>query len=132
MPEDVIQAFAGQIAHRDVRRLEPFLSEYVAAQFDVTGELLGRSTLLGFWRRLFQNYTLFELHVLKSIAQDSLVLAEGLYLLRRQRGPVISVRAITVFEVQAGLISHWRDYADLAEVPAAEKDRWRRLKGDRW
>ena len=34
--------------------------------------------------------------------------------------------------VEKGVITRWRDHADLAEVPLAEKDRWRRLSAARW
>jgi limonene-1,2-epoxide hydrolase len=44
----------------------------------------------------------------------------------------MNVRAINVFEVEKGVITRWRDHADLAEVPLAEKDRWRRLSVARW
>ena len=132
MPGDVVQAFAGEIASRDVRRLESYLSEQVAAQFDIAGELVGRTALLGFWRRLFQSYSLFELHILKSVTQGELVIAESLYLLAANRGLVMNVRAINVFEVEKGVITRWRDHADLAEVPLAEKDRWRRLSVAGW
>ena len=98
MPGDVVQAFAGEIASRDVRRLESYLSEQVAAQFDIAGELVGRTALLGFWRRLFQSYSLFELHILKSVTQGELVIAESLYLLAANRGLVMNVRAINVFD----------------------------------
>lgn len=132
MPGDVVQAFAGEIASRDVRRLESYLAERVAAQFDIAGELVGRPALLSFWRRLFQSYALFELHILKSVTQNELVITESVYLLAGRRGAVMSVRAINIFEVEEGLITRWRDHADLAEVPQAEKDRWRRLSTDRW
>ena len=61
-----------------------------------------------------------------------LVIAESLYLLAANRGLVMNVRAINVFEVEKGVITRWRDHADLAEVPLVEKDRWRRLSVARW
>ncbi|RZJ47585.1 MAG: nuclear transport factor 2 family protein [Brevundimonas sp.] len=132
MPGSVVQAFAKEIAFRDVRRLETYLAEHVAARFDIAGDLIGRTALLGFWRRLFQTYSLFELHILKCVAEDDLVIAESAYLLAARRGGLLDVRAISVFEVEQGVITHWRDHADLAEVPVSEKDRWRRLSADRW
>ncbi|MNS17029.1 SnoaL-like domain protein [compost metagenome] len=132
MPGSVVQAFAKEIAFRDVRRLETYLAEHVAARFDIAGDLIGRTALLGFWRRLFQTYSLFELHILKCVAEDDLVIAESAYLLAARRGGLLDVRAISVFEVEQGVITHWRDHADLAEVPLSEKDRWRRLSADRW
>ena len=132
MPGSVVQAFAKEIAFRDVRRLETYLAEHVAARFDIAGDLIGRTALLGFWRRLFQTYSLFELHILKCVAEDDLVIAESAYLLAARRGGLLDVRAISVFEVEQGVITHWRDHADLAEVPLSEKDRWRRLRADRW
>ncbi|MCV0416212.1 MAG: hypothetical protein K5831_15205 [Brevundimonas sp.] len=45
---------------------------------------------------------------------------------------LVDVRAISIFEVDQGVITHWRDHADLAEVPKAETDLWRRLGGARW
>ena len=132
MPGSVVQAFAKEIAFRDVRRLETYLAEHVAARFDIAGDLIGRTALLGFWRRLFQTYSLFELHLLKCVAEDDLVIAESAYLLAARRGGLLDVRAISVFEVEQGVITHWRDHADLAEVPLSEKDRWRRLSADRW
>ena len=131
MPGSVVQAFAKEIAFRDVRRLETYLAEHVAARFDIAGDLIGRTALLGFWRRLFQTYSLFELHILKCVAEDDLVIAESAYLLAARRGGLLDVRAISVFEVEQGVITHWRDHADLAEVPLSEKDRWRRLSADR-
>ena len=132
MPGSVVQAFAKEIAFRDVRRLETYLAEHVAARFDIAGDLIGRTALLGFWRRLFQTYSLFELHILKCVAEDDLVIAESAYLLAARRGGLLDVRAISVFEVEQGVITHWRDHADLAEVPLSEKDRWRRPSADRW
>lgn len=132
MPGSVVQAFAKEIAFRDVRRLETYLADHVAARFDIAGDLIGRTALLGFWRRLFQTYSLFELHILKCVAEDDLVIAESAYLLAARRGGLLDVRAISVFEVEQGVITHWRDHADLAEVPLSEKDRWRRLSADRW
>ena len=132
MPGSVVQAFAKEIAFRDVRRLETYLAEHVAARFDIAGDLIGRTALLGFWRRLVQSYSLFELHILKCVAEDDLVIAESAYLLAARRGGLLDVRAISVFEVEQGVITHWRDHADLAEVPVSEKDRWRRLSADRW
>lgn len=132
MPGTVVQAFAKEIAFRDVRRLETYLAEHVAARFDIAGDLIGRTALLGFWRRLFQTYSLFELHILKCVAEDDLVIAESAYLLAARRGGLLDVRAISVFEVEQGVITHWRDHADLAEVPVSEKDRWRRLSSARW
>ena len=123
MPGSVVQAFAKEIAFRDVRRLETYLAEHVAARFDIAGDLIGRTALLGFWRRLFQTYSLFELHILKCVAEDDLVIAESAYLLAARRGGLLDVRAISVFEVEQGVITHWRDHADLAEVPVSEKDR---------
>jgi limonene-1,2-epoxide hydrolase len=132
MPGDVVQAFAGEIASRDARRLESYLAEHVAAQFDIAGELRGRAALLGFWRRLFQTYALFELHILKAVVDEGLVIAESVYLLGARRGGLMSVRAINLFEVEGGVITRWRDHADLADVPRAELDRWRRLSAARW
>lgn len=132
MPGSVVQAFAKEIAFRDVRRLETYLAEHVAARFDIAGDLIGRTALLGFWRRLFQTYSLFELHILKCVAEGDLVIAESAYLLAARRGGLLDVRAISVFEVEQGVITHWRDHADLAEVPASEKDRWLRLSRARW
>lgn len=132
MPGSVVQAFAKEIAFRDVRRLETYLAEHVAARFDIAGDLIGRTALLGFWRRLFQTYSLFELHILKCVAEDDLVIAESAYLLAARRGGLLDVRAISVFEVEQGVITHWRDHADLAAVPVSEKDRWRRLSRARW
>ncbi|MBB5747092.1 nuclear transport factor 2 family protein [Brevundimonas variabilis] len=132
MPENVVQAFAREIAFRDVRRLEPYLGEHVAARFDIAGDLIGRKALLGFWRRLFQTYSLFEFHILKCVVEDELVMAEGVYLLATRHAAVLDVRAISIFEVEQGIITHWRDHADLTEVPMSEKDRWRRLSGSRW
>lgn len=132
MPGSVVQAFAKEIAFRDVRRLETYLDEHVAARFDIAGDLIGRTALLGFWRRLFQTYSLFELHILKCVAEDDLVIAESAYLLAARRGGLLDVRAISVFEVEQGVITHWRDHADLAEVPVSEKDRWLRLSRARW
>lgn len=132
MPGSVVQAFAKEIAFRDVRRLETYLDEHVAARFDIAGDLIGRTALLGFWRRLFQTYSLFELHILKCVADDDLVIAESAYLLAARRGGLLDVRAISVFEVEQGVITHWRDHADLAEVPVSEKDRWLRLSRARW
>ena len=132
MPGSVVQAFAKEIAFRDVRRLETYLAEHVAARFDIAGDLIGRTALLGFWRRLFQTYSLFELHILKCVAEDDLVIAESAYLLAARRGGLLDVRAISVFEVEQGVITHWRDHADLAEVPVSEKDRWLRLSRARW
>ena len=132
MPGSVVQAFAKEIAFRDVRRLETYLAEHVAARFDIAGDLIGRTALLGFWRRLFQTYSLFELHILKCVAEDDLVIAESAYLLAARRGGLLDVRAISVFEVEQGVITHWRDHADLAEVPVSEKDRWLRLSKARW
>jgi limonene-1,2-epoxide hydrolase len=91
-----------------------------------------RTALLGFWRRPFQTYSLFELHILKCVAEDDLVIAESAYLLAASRGGLLDVRAISVFEVEQGVITHWRDHADLAEVPGSEKDRWLRLSRARW
>lgn len=132
MPGDVVQAFAGEIATRDARRLEAYLSEHVIARFDVAGSLVGRAALLGFWRRLFQSYALFELHIVKTVIQDDLVLAESLYLLGPRRGGVMDIRAISIFEVERGLITRWQDHADLNEVPITEKELWRRLGSARW
>ena len=132
MPGSVVQAFAKEIAFRDVRRLETYLAEHVAARFDIAGDLIGRTALLGFWRRLFQTYSLFELHILKCVAEDDLVIAESAYLLAARRGGLLDVRAISVFEVEQGVITHWRDHADLAEVPMSEKERWLRLSKARW
>ena len=132
MPGSVVQAFAKEIAFRDVRRLETYLADHVAARFDIAGDLVGRNALLGFWRRLFQTYSLFELHILKCVAEDDLVIAESAYLLAARRGGLLDVRAISVFEVERGVITHWRDHADLAEVPVSEKDRWLRLSKARW
>ena len=132
MPGAVVQAFAEEIAFRDVRRLESYLAENVAARFDIAGDLVGKPALLGFWRRLFQTYSLFELHILKCVAEGDLVIAESAYLLAARRGAVLDVRAISIFEVEQGLITHWRDHADLGEVPESEKDRWRRLSSARW
>ena len=132
MPGSVVQAFAKEIAFRDVRRLETYLADHVAARFDIAGDLVGRNALLGFWRRLFQTYSLFELHILKCVADDDLVIAESAYLLAERRGGVLNVRAISVFAVEQGVITHWRDHADLAEVPVSEKDRWLRLSRARW
>lgn len=132
MSGEVIQAFAAEIASRDVRRLESYLAEHVAAQFDVAGELIGRAALLAFWRRLFENYALFELHLLKSVVAEDLVITESVYLLGASRGGVTSVRAINIFEVEQGLITRWRDHADLSDVSRAEKERWRRLSMARW
>lgn len=129
---DIVKAFAGEIAARDVRRLESYLADHVAARFDVAGELSGRPALLAFWRRLFQSYVLFELHIVRTIIEDNLVLAESVYLLGGRRGGVLPVKAISVFEVEAGAITLWRDHADLSEVPASETDRWRRLGSARW
>ena len=81
MPGSVVQAFAKEIAFRDVRRLETYLADHIAARFDIAGDLVGRNALLGFWRRLFQTYSLFELHILKCVAYDDLVIAESAYLL---------------------------------------------------
>ena len=132
MPGTVVQAFAQEIAFRDVRRLETYLAEHVVARFDIAGDLIGRTALLGFWRRLFQTYSLFELHILKCVAEDDLVIAESAYLLTAPRGGVLDVRAISIFEVEQGVITHWRDHADLAEVPMSEKERWLRLSKARW
>jgi len=132
MSGSVVQAFAKEIAFRDVRRLEIYLAKHVAARFDIAGEFVGRTALLGFWHRLFQTYSLFELHILKCVAEDDLVIAESAYLLAERRGGFLDVRAISVFEVEQGVITHWRDHADLAEVPASEKDRWLRLSRARW
>ncbi|TFW11250.1 nuclear transport factor 2 family protein [Brevundimonas intermedia] len=132
MPGTVVQAFAKEIACRDVRRLETYLAEHVAARFDIAGDLIGRTALLGFWGRLFQSYSLFELHILKCVAEDDLVIADSAYLLAARCGGLLDVRAISVFEVQQGVITHWRDHADLAEVPVSEKDRWLRLSRARW
>jgi limonene-1,2-epoxide hydrolase len=132
MPGSVVQAFAKEIAFRDARRLETYLDEHVAARVDIAGDLIGRTALLGFWRRLFQTYSLFELHILKCVAEDDLVIAESAYLLAASRGGLLDVRAISVFEVEQGVITHWRDHADLAEVPGSEKDRWLRLSRARW
>ena len=132
MPGSVVQAFAKEIAFRDVRRLETYLADHVAARFDIAGDLIGRTALLGFWRRLFQTYSLFELHILKCVAEDDLVIAESAYLLAARCGGLLDVRAISVFEVEQGVITHWRDHADLAEVPVSEKDRWLRLSRARW
>ena len=132
MPGSVVQAFAKEIAFRDVRRLETYLAEHVAARFDIAGDLIGRTALLGFWRRLFQTYSLFELHILKCVAEDDLVIAESAYLLAARRGGLLDVRAISVFEVEQGVITHWRDHADLGEAPVSEKDRWLRLSRARW
>lgn len=131
-PGDIVQAFAAEIGSRDVRRLEDYLAEHVAARFDVAGEMIGRNALLGFWRRLFQSYALFELHILKSVTEENLVIAESVYLLGKRRGGLMPVRAITVFEIQRDVITHWRDHADLADVPAMEMERWRRLGAARW
>jgi len=132
MPGELVQAFANDIAFRDVRRLESYLAYHVAARFDIAGDLIGRPALLGFWRRLFQSYPLFEFHILRCVVEDGLVLAESAYLLAPRRGDVLDVRAISIFEVDRGLITRWRDHADLAEVPLPEKDRWRRLSRARW
>lgn len=132
MPGSVVQAFAREIAFRDVRRLETYLAEHVAARFDIAGELVGRTALLGFWRRLFQTYSLFELHILKCAAEDGLVIAQSAYLLAARRGGLLDVRSISVFKVDQGVITHWRDHADLTEVPVSEKDRWLRLSRARW
>lgn len=132
MPGALVQAFAKEIAFRDVRRLESYLAEHVAARFDIAGDFSGRSALLGFWRRLFQTYSLLELHILKCVAEGDLVIAESAYFLAAPRSAVLDVRAISVFEVEQGVITHWRDHADLAEVPKSDKDRWRRLSGARW
>lgn len=132
MPGDVVQAFAAQIASRDARRLESYLSEHVTAEFDVAGRLVGRQAVLGFWRRLFQSYVLFELHITKSVIQDDLVIAQSIYLLGPRMGGLLDVRAINVFEVKRGLITRWRDHADLGDVPPTEKELWRRLGAARW
>lgn len=132
MPRALVQAFAGEIASRDTRRLEPYLAEHVAARFDVAGDLVGRAALLAFWRRLFQTYALFELHILKAVAEDEIVIAESVYLLGKRGGDPMPVRAITIFEVRQELITHWRDHADLAEIPQSEQERWRRLGSARW
>lgn len=132
MPGDVVQAFAREIASRDARRLEAYLSDHVVARFDVAGSLVGRAALLGFWRRLFQSYALFELHIVKTVIQGDLVLAESLYLLGPRRGGVMDIRAISIFEVERSIITRWQDHADLSEVPANEKELWRRLGSARW
>ncbi len=132
MPRDLVQTFAGEIASRDARRLAPYLSESVQARFDVAGTVVGRAALLAFWRRLFQSYALFELHILKAVAEDDMVIADSVYLLGKRGSDPMPVRAITIFEVRQKLITHWRDHADLAEVPQAEMDRWRRLGAARW
>lgn len=54
------------------------------------------------------------------------------YLLAARRGGLLDVRAISFFEVEQGVIRHWRDHANLAEVPVSEKDRWLRLSKARW
>ena len=132
MPGSVVQAFAREIAFRDVRRLETYLAEHVAARFDFAGDLVGRAALLRFWRRLFETYTLVELHILKCVVEEDLVIADSAYFLAARRGDLVDVRAISIFEVGQGVITRWRDHADLAEVPASEKDRWRRLSRARW
>lgn len=132
MPGDVVQAFAREIAFRDVRRLESLVSDDIDARFDVAGILVGKAALLGFWRRLFQAYSLVELHILKCVVEEDLVIADSAYFLAARRGGLVDVRAISIFEVGQGVITHWRDHADLAEVPKAEKDLWRRLGGARW
>lgn len=117
---------------RDVRRLEAFLAEEVAARFDEAGELRGRRALLGFWRRLFQSYPLFELHILKSVTEQDLVIAEAIYLIGQRGGGVMSVPVIAVFEIRDDAVVRWDDHADLAGVPWKERQRWRRLGGSRW
>ena len=132
MPGDVIQAFADEIASRDARRLETFLSEHVVARFDVAGSLVGRAAVLGFWRRLFQSYALFELHIVKTVIQGDLVLAESLYLLGPRKGGLMDIRAISIFEVEHGVITRWQDHADLSDVPQTEQELWSRLVSARW
>jgi limonene-1,2-epoxide hydrolase len=129
---DLVTTFAGALNSGDVRRLDPFLAEDVEAWFDEAGRLSGRRALLAFWRRLFQTYPIFELHIVKAIAQDDLAIAEAIYLLGPSRGPVLSVRAIAVYEIKNNLIARWTDHADLAEVPMTERERWRRLGAARW
>lgn len=65
-----------------------------SARFDIAGDLVGRNALLGFWRRLFQTYSVFELHILKCVADDDIVISESAYLLSERRGGVLDVRAI--------------------------------------
>lgn len=132
MPGKLVDAFASEIERRDARRLERYFAEHVAAHFDVAGDFVGRHALLAFWRRLFQSYSQFELHILKSVTEGPLVIAESAYLLASKRGVLPVVRAITIIEVEDGAIVSWRDHADLSDVPQKETERWRRFGQARW
>lgn len=131
-PGDVIRAFAQQIAARDIRAFETYLDDSIDATFDEAGSLPGRRAVVAFWRRLFQTYPVCEMHLIRLIEEGAMVIAEGVYILGGTRGPLMSVRAISLFEIEGERILRWTDHADLGDVPASERQKWRRLASARW
>lgn len=131
-PGDVIRAFAQQISARDIRAFETFLDDSIDATFEEAGVLLGRRAVVAFWRRLFQTYPVCEMHLIRLIEEGAMVIAEGVYILGAARGPVMSVRAISLFELRGERILRWTDHADLGDVPVSERQKWRRLGSARW
>lgn len=129
---DLVRALAAEIGSGDSRRLSPFLTDDIEANFDEAGRLTGKRSLLAFWRRIFQIHPVFEMHVVKLVAEGPIVIVETIYVIGARRGPLMSVRAISLFEIGNGLIERWTDHADLASIPSGERERWRRLGAARW
>jgi limonene-1,2-epoxide hydrolase len=131
-PGDLVRAFAGAVSSGDVGSLEPFLDDDIDATFDEAGALSGRRTVLAFWRRLFETYVRFEMHIVRLVEEGSVVIAEAVYILHMRRGGSLSVRAMALFEIEKDRIVRWTDHADLADVSPEERRRWRRLGAAKW
>lgn len=131
-PGDVLRAFVQQIAARDIHAFEAFLDDCVDATFEESGLLRGRRAVVAFWRRLFQTYPVCEMHLIRLIEEGAMVIAEAVYILGAARGPLMSVRAISLFEIKDERIIRWTDHADLGDVPASERQKWRRLGSAKW
>lgn len=132
MPKQVVAGLADAIAAREVGHLSPIFSPDVVASCSGLDDIHGRRALMSFWSRIFERWDFVELHLVKIITDETVVIAETYYLAGREAGPPIALNGLGVFEIDAGTIVRWSDHLDLDTLPETEVARLRRFRAARW
>lgn len=132
MPRQVVFRLANAIASKDALQVDALLARDVVATCAGLEDLCGRRLVSGYWSRIFDRWSLIELHLGRTISDDAVVIAESGYLAARLDETPFWLQGHLVIEIHNGLIERWTDHYDLDQAPRSEIERLQRWRRARW
>jgi limonene-1,2-epoxide hydrolase len=111
-PEQCIQEFCAAWTRNDPAELIAYFAPDAVYHNMPSAPVTGREAIRASFERFAGNWEEVEFRVLGIASAGSTVFTERLDVIRTAAGRV-ELPVAGVFEVQDGLITHWRDYFDL-------------------